>query len=285
MGDIPLITYDPPFVLSDCASPGPLVFASPHSGRVYPEALLRQTRLPREALRKGEDRFVDRLIAGVGGQGSPILAATVARAYIDLNRAPDELDPDLILDLPPYARVTPRVGAGLGIIPRTLAPGESIYAGKLSLAEALERIAAVHTPWHVELDRLLARARRRHGFALLIDCHSMPSVPGAPRAVVGDLHGRSANAAIGASVEMELRAVGLSVARNTPYAGAYTLERHGRPEAGVHAVQIEFDRSLYLDAASATLVPSAARLTAQIARFSAALTARLGAASLAIAAE
>ncbi len=253
--------------LVDTARPGPLVFSSPHSGRHYPGTLLRQVRLPVRALRQGEDRHVDRLIEGVDAVHVPRVLAMFARAYVDLNRDPRELDP-VLFDAPvPLARASERVSAGLGVIPRAFAPGQAIYAARLPLAEAETRIAAVHVPYHDAIARLLERARAIHGYAVLIDCHSTPSLAGAPRVILGDLHGRSAGARVADAAAAALVDVGLSVARNVPYAGAYTLERHGRPLQGIHALQIEIDRALYLDSDRLTLLPGATLLAARLTRF------------------
>ncbi len=247
---------------------------------------MRATRLPLMALRRGEDRYVDRLIEGVR---APCVLAAVARAFIDHNRDPDEIDPELFDHVPPTARVSDRVAAGLGIVPRAFVAGEAIYAGRLPIAEAHRRIAAVHVPYHDEIARLLGRARAREGHALLIDCHSMPSRPGTAQAVLGDLNGRSAAGEIVDCVEAALRDAGFTVARNAPYAGAYTLERHGRPRNGVHAVQIELDRALYLDSERLTLTAGAARVAERLAGFAADVEQRLakiaGQAMPAIAAE
>lgn len=268
----------PPYELIDVTHPGPIVYGSTHSGRHYPKQLLHRSRLGREALRLGEDPYVDALLEAVGAHGVPRLCARYARAYVDLNRDPRELDPTLIDPAPPAAelRASDRVSAGLGVLPRALAPGEPIYDGKLPLAEAEARIATAHEPFHRALGRLLARARALHGYALLVDVHSMPSQPGpaAPQVVVGDLHGRAAGAGVVAAVEAALRTAGLRSARNAPYAGAYTLERHGQPGHGIHAVQLELDRALYLDARRAP-APSATRIAGQIGVFTAELATRL----------
>lgn len=271
---IPLSTSTQPFLLFRVMNAGAIVFASPHSGRVYPPELLSLTGLPAAELRRGEDRFVDKLLDGVSGSGVPRILAQMARAWIDLNRDPAELDPELFDSVPPDARVSARVSAGLGIVPRAFAPGMPIYRERLSLTDGRARIEAVHVPYHAAVAALLDEARARHGFAVLIDCHSMPSQGGA-RVVVGDLNGQSASAAVAGAVADALGAVGLSVARNDPYAGAYTLERHGQPACGVHAVQLEFDRALYLDAEGGTLLPGAARLADNITRFAACLALRL----------
>ena len=233
------------------APSGAIVFASPHSGRHYPPQLLRQSRLSAREIRRGEDALVDALLGGVARLGVPVIAANYARAYLDLNRDPAELDPAMFEGglATATVRATERVAVGLGVVPRDVAPGRPIYARPLPSGEGARRIAEAHTPFHAALDTLLAAARARHGYAVLVDCHSMPTPAGpkAPDIVIGDLHGRAAAPALVDLIAGLFDQRGLSVARNAPYAGAYTLERHGAPAAGVHAVQIEIDRALYLD--------------------------------------
>jgi N-formylglutamate deformylase len=239
----------------------PLVLASPHSGRHYPAALLAGSRLTLAQLRRAEDALVDALLEGIAGV--PVLAATHARCWIDLNRRPDELDPEMF-DGPltvPVAR-TERVQAGLGVIPRLAAPGLEIPARRWPASEAVARLAGLHVPWHRRIAGLMATAAARHGSALLIDCHSMPS-PGGPRPpqiVLGDCHGQSAHPAIVQAIEDHFRRAGWRVARNAPYAGGHTTRAHGRPELGLHAVQIEIDRALYLDGQRLTLHAGAGRV-------------------------
>jgi N-formylglutamate deformylase len=226
----------------------PLVMASPHSGREYPPAFLAAARLGPQQLRRAEDPLVDELLDGVAGV--PVLRARYARAFLDLNRAADELDPAMFEGAPPHApRHTDRVAAGLGVLPRVAAQGMDIYRRRLAPAEAAARIAALHLPWHARITELLDRARARHGFAILLDCHSMPTPQGqmAPQIVLGDRHGTSASETLVALIEAHFRACGWRVGRNIPYAGGHTTEFHGRPAEGVHAVQIEIDRSLYLE--------------------------------------
>lgn len=233
------------------APAGPLVFASPHSGRHYPLRFMRQSQLSSREIRRGEDALVDQLLGGVAALGVPVLCATYARAYLDLNRDPGELDPAMFAGGLPAGnlRASERVAVGLGVLPRDVAPGRPIYARALPPGEAALRIEEAHTPFHDTLARLLEAARARHGYAILVDCHSMPAPvgPHAPAIVIGDLHGRAAAPALVDLVAALFTARGHSVARNAPYAGAYTLERHGVPAAGLHAVQIEIDRALYLD--------------------------------------
>lgn len=231
----------------------PLVLASPHSGREYPPAFLARTRLTLAQLRRAEDPYVDILLDRAAALGVPRLSACFGRSWLDLNRAPDELDPAMYVD-PIDAHIdqaSDRVVAGLGVVPRIAAQGLDIYPTRLRLDDARGRIAAVHAPWHATLERLLSAAHAVHGHAILLDCHSMPTPPpvsgGAPQIVIGDLHGRSASAALVALIEAHFRGCGLRVARNVPYAGGYTTAHHGRPEHGIHAVQIEIDRALYMD--------------------------------------
>lgn len=228
----------------------PLVLASPHSGREYPAHFRRQSVLPLSQLRRAEDGFVDALLDGVAGV--PVLAARYARSYLDCNRAADEIDPAMF-DGPtglPH-RASERVDAGLGVIPRVAAQGLGIYAAPLPAAEAAARIDALHRPWHEQLATLLATARAAHGFAVLVDCHSMPSPTGPrpPQIVLGDCHGRSAAPALLLLLEGYFSALGWRVARNNPYAGGFTTRQHGRPGLGIHAVQVEIDRALYMDQA------------------------------------
>lgn len=245
----------PGFTVTGTASPpAPLVLASPHSGRDYPPAFLAQTRLTIAQLRRAEDAFVAELLAGVI-EGVPLVAARYGRPWLDLNRGPDELDPAMFvdpLDAHP-AQASERVQAGLGVLPRIAAQGLDIYPSRVRAADAAARIAAVHGPYHATIAGLIETARCEHGFAVLLDCHSMPTPPpvngGAPQIVLGDLHGSAASERLVERIERHFRGAGLRVARNNPYAGGYTTAWHGRPAHGVHAVQIEIDRALYMDPA------------------------------------
>jgi N-formylglutamate amidohydrolase len=231
------------------------VFNSPHSGNEYPEALLARTRLDRLQLRASEDALIDRLFAPAAALGAPLLAATAPRAWIDLNRGPAELDPALIHGVR-TAGLNQRIAAGLGVVPRIVSEGAAIYDGKLTLAEANDRIRTVHAPYHARLEALLMRARTEFGTAILFDCHSMPSdalraaprVRGrAPEVVLGDRFGAAATREIVAETQIAFETAGFVVARNAPFAGGYITQRYGRPARGVNAVQIEIDRALYLD--------------------------------------
>ncbi|KEP69844.1 N-formylglutamate amidohydrolase [Thioclava dalianensis] len=237
-----------------------VIFASPHSGAYYPDSLQDRSVLDLLRLRSSEDAFVDRLLATVPDHGATLIAAEYPRAWVDLNRAEDELDSALIAgDLRPHSG--PRVAAGLGVIPRVVAGGRSIYRGKITLAEAQTRLNEVWRPYHAQLGALIHSARARHGQAILIDVHSMPSEAldqmGArrPQIVLGDRYGASAARDLVARLEAVFADEGLQVARNAPFAGAYIAQRYGRPSENVHVVQIEIDRSLYMD--EARIEPSA----------------------------
>ncbi len=232
-----------------------VVFASPHSGRAYPPAFLRASQLDEHAIRSSEDAFVDRLFASAPDFGAPLLSAATPRAYVDLNRSPDELDPALIEGVRRSGH-NPRVASGLGVIPRVVANGRAIYAGKLSVDEALARIDRYWRPYHARLHGLLDEAHALFGEAILIDCHSMPheAMDGIarhsrprPQIVLGDRFGAAADAGIVDRVEAAFRDAGLAVTRNAPFAGAYVAQAYGRPSRHQHAVQIEIDRALYMD--------------------------------------
>ncbi len=247
------------------------VFASPHSGRDYPADLVARTVLDRRALRSSEDAFVDRLIADAPRLGAPLLLARTPRAYVDLNRSADELDPAIVEGVRRVVH-NPRVTSGLGVIPRVVANGRAIYRGKLSLAESRARLQAHWEPYHDTLRGLLDRSRAAFGEAVLIDCHSMPHEAletGAARSadvVLGDRFGASADAAIVDRIEAAFVAEGLRVARNAPFAGAYISQRYGRPAQGVHVVQVELDRALYMDEARIEPLPRLPEVRAMMAR-------------------
>ncbi|MDX2157269.1 MAG: N-formylglutamate amidohydrolase [Hyphomicrobiaceae bacterium] len=249
----------PPFtVLMPAARAGPFVFCSPHSGRVYTSEFLRQSRLDAHALRKSEDCFVDELLAGVVSLGAPLIAARFPRAYIDVNREPYELDPDLFDGpLPPFANTqSVRVIGGLGTIARIVADAEEIYRARLPVAVALERIDRLYKPFHAALATLLEETRRRFGIAILIDCHSMPSAPvgqpasARPDFVLGDRFGASCDIKLTRRLREGLVQMGHEVHVNRPYAGGFITENYGRPGRGYHALQLEINRALYLHEAS-----------------------------------
>ena len=235
-----------------------VVFASPHSGRAYAPAFVRASVLDGHSLRSSEDAFVDQLFSDAPRHGAPLLLAGAPRAYVDLNRSATELDPALIDGVRKLAH-NPRIAAGLGVVPRVVAGGRAIYRGKIPLAVAEARIAAYWAPYHAQLRQLLDQSLAQFGQAILIDCHSMPreALDGIahvgmqrPDVVLGDRFGASAGAEVVDIVESALVSAGLRVARNAPFAGAYIAQAYGRPARGQHVVQIEIDRSLYMDEAS-----------------------------------
>ena len=248
----------PPFKLMlPAAIESPVVVASPHSGRIYDADFMASTVLDAARIRSSEDAYVDVLLDRIPILGVPVLSAQMPRAFLDLNRAPEELDPAVIDDVPRGA-MNPRVASGLGVIPRVVAQGRAIYSGKISHAEAQHRIDTFWRPYHRQLDVLMSNARDRFGQAILLDFHSMPHeaiegtvVSGAPAQIVlGDRFGSSANAVLVDILEETLTDLGFQVARNAPFAGAYITQAYGHPERGWHAIQIEIDRSLYLDEGS-----------------------------------
>ncbi len=235
----------------------PLIFCSPHSGRRYPPELLRISRLDRHALRQSEDSYVDLLFEAAPQLGAPLLRALFPRAWVDVNRARDELDQRMFADPLPSSADTrsSRVRAGLGVIPRIVADGQDIYDRKLKFFEARRRLADCYDPYHRALMALVGEARARHGCAILIDCHSMPSAGALPFReterpldfVLGDRFGSSCSGAVTACVEETLSGLGYQVSRNAPYAGGHVASAYGRPLEGVHVLQIEINRALYLD--------------------------------------
>jgi N-formylglutamate amidohydrolase len=266
---------------------GRLVYASPHAGRHYPPDLC--ARLEVSLLRRLEDAHVDALLEGAAAGGAVVVQGLYGRAYVDLNRDPQELDPAMFAEpLPPEARIrTARVAAGLGVIPRYVAGGREIYGRKLGLDEVQARIATVHAPYHRALAEALDAALDGARAAILVDWHSMPSAAAAPGllddavppgrrlpdVVLGDRHGAACAPALTDWMERRLTDAGLRVARNHPYAGGYTTQTHGRPQQGVHTLQVELSRALYLDETRLVPGPGLPRLRRLITRVTAELAA------------
>lgn len=233
----------------------PFVFNSPHSGRYYPERFVRMSRLDDRSIRRSEDFYVDELFGSAVAHGAPLMVANFPRAYLDVNREPYELDPKMFSqNLPPYANFrSMRVAGGLGTVPRVVAEGQAIYPGKLSLSEAMMRIDGIYKPYHTQLRGLLARTHRNFGYAVLIDCHSMPSTVRLgnegvrPDFILGDRFGTSASRALTQAAHAALSDLGYLVTSNKPYAGGFITEHYGRPAKGLHALQIEINRGLYFD--------------------------------------
>jgi N-formylglutamate deformylase len=268
------------------------VFSSPHSGAEYPPAFLERSSLSPLAIRSSEDAFVDELFAAAPGAGAPLLAARVPRACIDLNRAPDDLDPALIAGAT-RRYLNARIAAGLGVIPRVVGEGRAIMQGKLTLAEAERRIRDNWHPYHDRLRGLLAEARELHGMAVLIDCHSMPhdalnaapSVWGRrPDVILGDRFGAACQRwLIDAATEL-FAAQGFTVARNALFAGGYITQAYGRPAQGVQALQIEIDRALYMEETRVERLPCFDEIAGRIGEVAAGIAA-LGPRRLSVAAE
>jgi N-formylglutamate amidohydrolase len=233
----------------------PFVFNAPHAGRNYPPSFVRQSRLDPHGLRRSEDCYVDLLFADVAKLGAPLLVAHFPRAFLDVNREAYELDPRMFEGrLPGFANTrSMRVAGGLGSIPRIVGDGQEIYSARLPVSEAFLRIDRYYRPYHRALHDLVQDARRAFGAAYLFDCHSMPSaslgadIAARPDIVLGDRYGTSCSAVLIDAAQAEFETAGLSVARNRPYAGGFITEHYGSPTGGVHALQIEINRALYMD--------------------------------------
>jgi N-formylglutamate amidohydrolase len=247
---------DPPFeVLEPQDWRGPALFNSPHSGSTYPREFLGLSRLDIGTLRRSEDSFVDELMAGVVGHGYPLMRAHFPRCYVDVNREPYELDPRMFEGrLPSFANTrSMRVAGGLGTVARVVGDAQEIYDRRIPIDQAIARIEALYKPYHRALRKLFTKLHRDFGAAMLIDCHSMPSTAGhkderpRPEFVLGDRYGTSCVGIVAETVEQTLRGMGYTVSRNKPYAGGFITEHYGNPAAGLHAIQLEINRGLYMD--------------------------------------
>jgi len=236
----------------------PLVLASPHSGAEYPDEFLAASRLDPLTLRRSEDSFVDEIFASAPELGAPLVTARFPRAYLDVNREPYELDPELFTGrVPEFANTqSARVVGGLGTIARIVADTEEIYRERLPIGAAFERIERLYRPFHAALAELLETTRKRFGIAVLIDCHSMPSASmgqapgGRPHFVLGDRFGASCDAKLTRFIRDVLQGAGYDVQVNRPYAGGFITEYYGNPARGVQSLQLEVNRGLYLDEAN-----------------------------------
>lgn len=259
----------------------PFVFNSPHSGRQYPAAFLDASRLDERSIRRSEDGFVDDLFDSVVGLGAPLLKAHFPRAYLDVNREPYELDPKMFDGrLPSYANIRSiRVAGGLGTVARVVSENQEIYKHPLPVAEALFRIEEIYKPYHSALRRLLAQTHVTFGHAILIDCHSMPSsvkcqtTDTRPDFILGDRYGTSCASALTDFAANILQDMGYRISRNKPYAGGFITEHYGRPSSGLHALQLEINRGLYMNEISHTPHHGFARLASDLRRFVLELTA------------
>jgi len=252
----------------------PYVFNSPHSGRVYPTSLIEASRLTKLALRQSEDGWVDELFGGVVEIGAPLFSARFPRAWLDVNREPYELDP-LLYDerLPGHANIRSlRVAGGLGTVPRLVAEDQAIYKTAPDLSGSLWRIENIYRPYHEVLRKLIAQTVIDFGYAVLVDCHSMPSKGGRkenndrPDIIIGDRYGTACNNEISLELANRFGQLGYSVARNKPYAGGFITEHYGRPQKGLHAVQIEINRGLYMNEDTMEKKPGFSRLSADISK-------------------
>jgi len=264
---------EPPFEIIEPADwQGPLIFNSPHSGNIYPPAFLATARLDLAQLRRSEDSFVDELFGGVVRRGFPLMRAHFPRCYIDVNREPYELDPRMFDGrLPSFANTrSMRVAGGLGTVARVVGDAQEIYDQRIPVDDALRRIDGLYKPYHRALRRLVTRVHRDFGAAILVDCHSMPSIAGnrdeRPRAdvVIGDRYGTSCVAVVADTIEAALQEAGYSVSRNKPYAGGFITEHYGNPPAGLHAIQLEINRALYMDERKFERIASFRRLAGHL---------------------
>jgi N-formylglutamate deformylase len=246
----------PPFEIVEPAEwRAPIIFNSPHSGSVYPDDFLTASRIDLPTLRRSEDSFMDELIGHLSGLGFPVVRVNFPRSYVDVNREPYELDPRMFSGrLPSFANTrSMRVAGGLGTIPRVVGDGQEIYRDRISVDDALSRIETLYKPYHRALRRLINKVHQMFGTVLVVDCHSMPSVgvsrdePRRPDMVIGDRYGTSCTPLLPDRVEETMSSLGYSVGRNKPYAGGFITEHYGNPASGLHAVQLELNRAIYMD--------------------------------------
>ena len=246
----------PPFEIVEPAQwRAPIIFNSPHSGAVYPPEFLNASRIDLAALRRSEDSFMDELIGGLSERGFPTVTVNFPRSYVDVNREPYELDPRMFSGrLPSFANTrSMRVAGGLGTIPRVVGDGQEIYRERLAVDDALARIEALYKPYHRALRRLINKAHQAFGSVIVVDCHSMPSIgvsrdePRRPDIVIGDRYGTSCAGLLADMVEDTMGRLGYSVGRNKPYAGGFITEHYGNPASGLHTIQLELNRAIYMD--------------------------------------
>jgi N-formylglutamate deformylase len=246
----------PPFeVIEPPVWRAPIIFNSPHSGSAYPSEFLAASRIDLASLRRSEDSFMDELIGDLTGRGFPVVRVNFPRSYVDVNREPYELDPRMFSGrLPSFANTrSMRVAGGLGTIPRVVGDGQEIYRERLSIDDALGRIEALYKPYHRALRRLINKAHQAFGSVILVDCHSMPSIgisrdePRRPDVVIGDRYGTSCAPRLPDTVEETMAGLGYSIGRNKPYAGGFITEHYGNPASGLHSIQLELNRAIYMD--------------------------------------
>jgi N-formylglutamate amidohydrolase len=272
----------PPFeIVEPAAWRAPIIFNSPHSGSVYPHEFLNASRIDLPALRRSEDSFMDELIGDLSDHGFPTVRVNFPRSYVDVNREPYELDPRMFSGrLPSFANTrSMRVAGGLGTIPRVVGDGQEIYRERLSIDDALGRIEALYKPYHRALRRLINKAHQTFGTVVVVDCHSMPSIgvsrdePRRPDVVIGDRYGTSCAALLPDRVEETMGRLGYSVGRNKPYAGGFITEHYGNPASGLHTIQLELNRAIYMDERRRERGPRFAQVAADFATLADALAA------------
>jgi N-formylglutamate deformylase len=270
----------PPFEIVEPARwRAPIIFNSPHSGSVYPAEFLSASRIDLTSLRRSEDSFMDELISDLGDRGFPTVRVNFPRSYVDVNREPYELDPRMFTGrLPSFANTrSMRVAGGLGTIPRVVGDGQEIYRERLNVEEALSRIEALYKPYHRALRRLINKAHQAFGTVIVVDCHSMPSIgvsrdePRRPDVVIGDRYGTSCAPLLPDLVERILGGIGYSIGRHKPYAGGFITEHYGNPASGLHTVQLELNRAVYMDERRRERGPRFAQVVADFARLADAL--------------
>jgi N-formylglutamate amidohydrolase len=246
----------PPFeIIEPVQWRAPIIFNSPHSGSVYPHEFLNASRIDLASLRRSEDSFMDELIGPLSDRGFPVVRVHFPRSYVDVNREPYELDPRMFSGrLPSFANTrSMRVAGGLGTIPRVVGDGQEIYRERIDVDDALGRIEALYKPYHRALRRLINKAHQAFGSVVVVDCHSMPSVgvsrdePRRPDVVIGDRYGTSCAPRLPDVIEDTMIGLGYSVGRNKPYAGGFITEHYGSPASGLHTIQIELNRAIYMD--------------------------------------
>ena len=264
----------PPFeIVEPTEWRAPIIFNSPHSGSAYPDAFLSASRIDLPTLRRSEDSFMDELIGELSDRGFAVVRVHFPRSYVDVNREPYELDPRMFAGrLPSFANTrSMRVAGGLGTIPRVVGDGQEIYRERLAVDDALARVETLYKPYHRALRRLINRVHQAFGTVVLVDCHSMPSIgvsrdePRRPDVVIGDRYGTSCAPLLADTVEDTMSQLGYSVGRNKPYAGGFITEHYGNPASGLHVVQLELNRAVYMDGRRREKVPRFAQVTADFA--------------------
>jgi N-formylglutamate amidohydrolase len=270
----------PPFeIVEPLQWRAPIIFNSPHSGSVYPDDFLIASRIDLPTLRRSEDSFMDELIADLSRRGFPVVRVKFPRSYVDVNREPYELDPRMFSGrLPSFANTrSMRVAGGLGTIPRVVGDGQEIYRERLAVEDALLRIETLYKPYHRALRRLINRVHQTFGAVVVVDCHSMPSIgvsrdePRRPDVVIGDRYGTSCAQLLPDIVEATMGRLDYSVGRNKPYAGGFITEHYGNPASGLHAIQLELNRAIYMDERRREKSPRFAQVAADFAELADAL--------------